>query len=222
MEYLFKKINLEKNDAIIQFGNSFEVDRFLEFDLFKGQTTDRLELERQLLNDPNLEIEKTSTVLIHLFEMHEYLAISNKHEAPKIKKGGKLRKEYIRPTAHYYWSNNFKLAMTKALRNLTRSSTSKVKEIDLIGDYYANYSLEKSLLSTDKDYAFLDALGDVSNDIRINLIDFVFDISNQDYITHINSERRKRNPIIIFNLTKDKKEQQEREAYESYKEAADD
>lgn len=171
MGYLFKQVNLEKNDAIIQFGNSLEVDRFIEFDLFKGQTTDRLKLERQLLNDPKLEVEKTTKILSHLFEMHEYLAISNKHEVPTIPKK-KLIKQITRPTGYYYGSQQFKLAITESFNSLSKSKSTKLNELYLVGDYYTDYTFDKSLLSDDRD--FLYALSNVPTNIRINLktIDF--------------------------------------------------
>lgn len=219
MGYLFKQVNLEKNDAIIQFGNSLEVDRFIEFDLFKGQTTDRLELERQLLNDPKLEVEKTTKILSHLFEMHEYLAISNKHEVPTIPKK-KLIKQITRPTGYYYGSQQFKLAITESLNSLSKSKSTKLNELYLVGDYYTDYTFDKSLISDDHD--FLYALSNVSTNIRINLIDFDFQQRNWDLITQINSTTRKVNPIIIFNITKDIERQQYETYIDEYREATDD
>ena len=75
----------------------------------------------------------------------------------------KLIKQIIRPTGHYYWSQQFKLAITESLNSLSKSKSTKLNELYLVGDYYTDYTFDKSLLSDDHD--FLYALSKVPTNI---------------------------------------------------------
>ena len=212
------KLDISKNDCLIHFGSDFEVDRFIEYEKFRGRDVNRMEYEYSLLNNPEFEIQKTQAIIERLFELHSYLALSNKHICPSIQIRGKyLRKEYIRPTGHYYWSEHFKIALTNAIKSISKKPSFKLKELDLVGDYYVDFSPPKS-----SNVNWLNSLQFLPK-LRINLIDHRFNSNELEIIKEQNSNARKYGHFIcVYDVTKNNHQAAIQKELESYNKEGDD